>query len=695
MVTGPSFSSSVSLLGTSAYPSSVASASSIWAVNSSPHDGSSTGSAGACIVIQVLQAFNIPILNADVLPSSTACSLPGYDINNMEALAALKLGLAVFLKDGQIWEVLVNSFGMAEFVQVYPSPRRVTLDVRSCIPTSNLEDEARVVIVSGYDAPPVRHVKPPYTVIPRGKAAGEFTPTQAVALECFTTSKTLVYGSSITGQTCQGKIFDTVAIVSYKDPVLNASYKDQQHSPLYTPSAFESLLCYIIDFDTGHTKNTVSYQSSATTSLTYGISFGGLQSTNLNQCAVMQSSSTYASFGYERHVVDQVSVLDRYGDYWPVILGIQAVEVLGHTIQSVLDYRGPASSYGGGYVKMYVDERIVLSSVPVGKNWHWTYENGQLVVYLYSPKYSGADGDYIWEVVNASPAKLYPYRAAGEWSYDSTKYPMSTGEVTWTGRAWPQLGAGLGQLVYKAAFSVLLDRPSMIINDPEGNALDYAALLEVKYYPVVLEDKPPPVAYVIDGVLGYVDHTLDIFDNDPTTVQPDPVSLVGSNAWLQTQKAGHTVEVSLPFLATESECGAVAQMLYNMYNNFGYKETTYSLVCGPDDEPQLGAVVEGFPSDLRINEISYNFQDSSSYSINVSLGPIFLGTGSWNSSTWQRRTETVSREGIIVWAAGDGVSYRVRVRGIGEFFALNATDSGNVMPGEKVSVRIYNNPIEA
>jgi hypothetical protein len=45
---------------------------------------------------------------------------------------------------------------------------------------------------------------------------------------------------------------------------------------------------------------------------------------------------------------------------------------------------------------------------------------------------------------------------------------------------------------------------------------------------------------------------------------------------------------------------------------------------------------------LRINEISYSYQDGSSYTINVSLGPVYVGTGSWNTSIWQRRTETVS-----------------------------------------------------
>lgn len=692
------FFSSINLLGTSAYPSSQAMTGGIWYRNRRPHDGSSSGNGGDCIVIQVLTAFGIPIANASFLPASSICSLPGYDINNMDALGALKLGLAVFLKDGKIFDIFINKDGMAEFVEVYPHPKTITLESRMCIPTSSFEEKANVVIVSGYDPPPVREIRAGQAVIPvspSSKVADQDLDPLAVSkTECCILSRSSVFGSS--GESCQNKIYESTAIVSYRDPVLDSVYKGQGNQ-LYDPKAFESLVCYIIDFDTGHNDMNVSYQTSPTTQVTYSVPFGQMSSFQSGICAVMDMGSTYAKFGYIKYVIDPVIIKDRYGTDWPIMLGIQGVEVMGHTVQSISDGRYSAGTFGsGGAVTFFVDDRIVNFNVPAGKHWHWTYEGNQIVVYLYSPVYDDALSDYIWSLFYAVPQVVKANRAASLWAADVSKFPMTGGSgKNWADASWPNLGAGLGTLVYKVAFTAVIERPSIVITDPHGNALDYARKLHVTYYPVVMVDNPAPVAYNIGGITkGVVDHSLDIFDNDPSTVQADPASILGSNAWLQTQKTGHTLEISLPFLETKSECEAVADILYDMYNNFGNVETTYSIVCGPDDEPELGAAVDGFPSHLRINEISYNYQDGSSYNINVTLGPVFVGTGGWNTSIWQRRTETVSREGIITWSAGDGCTYRVRVRGLGEYYGLNASDTGNYVPGERVNVRIFNNPME-
>jgi hypothetical protein len=118
---------------------------------------------------------------------------------------------------------------------------------------------------------------------------------------------------------------------------------------------------------------------------------------------------------------------------------------------------------------------------------------------------------------------------------------------------------------------------------------------------------------------------------------------------------------------------------------------TYQLVCGPTSKPKLGQRVDGFEG--RINKINYSYTDASSYTINVTIGPTPSGLKGGNASVWQRRTEDVSREGIVVWSAGDGVNYRVRVQGLGVYPAVNKT-LGAYSPGEKVSVTVYNNPVE-
>jgi hypothetical protein len=489
--------------------------------------------------------------------------------------------------------------------------------------------------------------------------------------------------------------------VSYRDPLLQAKYKDGEES-LYEPAAFETFVGYIIDFDTGMGKTVnweVSYQSSASTQVTYDLNFGGFSEVG-TQCAILQNESTYAKFMYEKILVDPVITTDRYDEEWPLLLNVNSVEAVGNVIQYAVDWRSLAAAAGGGTgVILYVDDRIVHTSIPAGKHWHWTYEGENVYIYLYTPIYDdGSSSDYFIGMLNDASLKIYPYRASAEWgSSSSSSYKMDSGEITSSAAIWPNLGSGLGSLLYTVAASVTIDRPSIVVQDPRGNALKYATDLTVKYYPIVIKDEPAPVAYCGEETgCGQVDHTLDLYDNDPSTVEARPDSDPGSMTWLQNQKTGHTVEVSLPFLETGDECESTASFLYQLYKNFDYSgsnSTSYTLVCGPDDEPKLGAKVDGYSEYLRVNEISYSYQDGSSYTINVTLGPVWVGVGSWNTSTWTRKTEDVTREGIVVWSAGDGVTYRVRIRGLGEYYALNTTLS-TFFPGEKIQTRIYNNPVE-
>jgi len=682
------FGNSIGLLSSTAFPSSQGS--SVWLSNASPNIGNL---ASICVAEQVLQEFNIPYDASSVPTATTACTLPAYDINNMPAIQAIKLSLAAFLKDGEFWDLFVNGEGIVEFVQVYPNPRQISLDVRTCLPTSLLQDEARVVIVRGYDSPPIRSIKPGDYVIPPTKTEGELTPQQVVSQDCVILSEASLYGTVSNETTCEGRPYHRTVVVSYKDPVLQKQYKDGVLGAIYDPQAFESITGYIIDFDTHNSSDlNVTYQQSSTTAVSYALPYAGLTGRETH-CAVLSNSSEYAAFASARFAIGTVDTTDRYGETWPVFLGVSGLKVVGNMIHQALDARA-----GGGPVTLYVDERIVHVSPPANKNWLWTYESGEPVLYVFSPIYDdGTTQDYIQEILSqAVAARIYPYRPSNAWTTDASNYSMASGPITTVATAWPNLGAGIGTLVHKLVVTVDIDRPSMVVSDPRGNALTHARSLVVTYYPIVMTDVPPPIAYNIAGVTGTVDHTLDIFDNDPSTVQPPPSSLQGSLTWLEAQKTGASVDISLPFLETESECLAVANLIYNLYNNFGNNAiTSYTLSCGPDDVPVLGARVAGYDNNLRVNEINYSYQDGSSYSVNVSLGSIFENVGSWNTSTWQRKTETVQRQGILTWSAGDGVTYRVRIQGLGEYYALNASATGNYIVGEKVSCTIYNNPVES
>jgi len=157
---------------------------------------------------------------------------------------------------------------------------------------------------------------------------------------------------------------------------------------------------------------------------------------------------------------------------------------------------------------------------------------------------------------------------------------------------------------------------------------------------------------------------------------------------LQTQTTGRTVDISLPFCDAQA-CKTMAQTIFNMQDE---NISTYNMVCGPTKLPKLGTKVPGYEG--RINRISFSYTDSSSYTINVTVGSTFLGAKGWSGGIYQRRTEDVSREAIITWSAGDGINYRCRIRGgLGVYQAINKTLSA-WNPGEKVNVTIHNNPVE-
>jgi len=618
--------------------------------------------------------------------------LPGYDLNNVDAISALKLSLASYLKDRQLWDVFSDGYGVAEFVQIYPAQKTNTLDVRMCLPNTMYDDNVRTVIVRGYDAPPIRHIKAGQEIIPKSKTEGDLNPQQVAATDCCIISEAVLYTGIPNETTCGGRPYHRAAVVSYKDPILQAQYKDGATS-IYEPTDFESIEGYVIKFDTGLAPDlNVTYQQSATTSVTYGLPFTGLDSTGTH-CAVLQTSATFAQFGYQKFNIGTVEVQDRYGETWPIFLGVSNLKVIGNTIQSATDARA-----GGGGIGLFVDERLVHLAPPANKNWHWTYENGIPVLFVYSPKYDdGSTQDYIWELLSTTAAPtIYPYRAANTYAPTKTNYSLTTGTIARSGVAWPNMGSGIGTLVQKLVVSVDIDRPSIVVNDPLGRALDYARALVVTYYPLVIEDVPAPVGYNVGGVSGIVDPTLDIYDSDPTTVQANPQTLEGSAAWLETQKTGATIDISLPFLETGAECRDTASFLYDLYDNFGENAiTSYSLTCGPDAMPELGAAVSGFNQNLRVNEVAFSYQDGSSYTVSVTLGPVFQALGSWNTSIWQRKTESVSRQGIITYTAGDGVTYRVRIQGLGEYYALNTTATTTFFVGERVNVQLRNNPVEA
>ena len=253
----------------------------------------------------------------------------------------------------------------------------------------------------------------------------------------------------------------------------------------------------------------------------------------------------------------------------------------------------------------------------------------------------------------------------------------------------------LGFYVTDFYVGLQLDRPCVKLTAADGVARDILDPMRIEYAPIIQRDLPAPIAYKHKdfGVitLGAAEQAEDLPDNDPTTCQnfeETPMAI------MQDRMQGNVIDITLPFCESTDVCATVASTIfdYQSYTN----AQTFTLTCGPDDEPELGAAVSGFDSNLRIESINYSFTDGSAYTIEVTLGPVFANIGSWQNGAWTRRREDVSRSAIVIWTAGDGINYRVMVQGLGVFNAFNTAQDPNAIwrVGERVNVTIRNAPIE-
>ena len=611
------------------------------------------GSCGRNVAVMVLEQFDIPYEGNHPLRGN----LCGYDINNMPAADVIQLSLSENMIDGKFYEVYTNPDGIAYFQQVYPNAEAADIEIRTCVPTSNIDNKADLVIVRGYDSPPCRSFK------------------DFVSLEWLETD-------SLSNYVDHCAEFATEAWRAYKDPVLETSYKDGAEN-LYELKAFEDLLGYVIDFD-GDSDPTVKYSFSDTTLKNINL-FNTVGVTALRSSVEICNEDNYTleniSYNGYTYALGNFSEVDKYGNPWPLFLNVQGLyAVVYNVISATLYPNSPAYGANGG-AHVIVDPKKKFISIPAS-NWHWTLDSdGSPDIHFYHRTPLDIESNS-W----ASSVPLVSWAWSDETGLADSS-PRSPGSAP-PGLIMPNLGGGWVSMIMKLWAAVELDRPSVHVDDPAGRAIQLVNALDVRYQPIVVTDEPSPVAYTFGGGVSLVDHTLDLYDSDPSTVQDAPATLTGSLAWLQTQTTGRTVDISLPF-CDEDGCKEMARTIFDLQDE---NISTYNMVCGPAKIPKLGTRVPGYEG--RVNKISFSYTDSSSYNINITVGPTFLGAKGWGGGIYQRATESTSRSGIITHSFGDGVNYRVKIQGgLGVYNAINKTLSA-WNPGEKVSVTIHNNPVE-
>jgi len=642
------------------------------------------------VYLQVLEKFNIPVDSSGGLPPGGF--LPGIDIKHMDAVQAIRLSMAEALLLGQWWELYEDVEGGVKFVNVFDngSPGKiVTLDVRLCIPSASKDNEVDMVIVHGYKKPPQRFAREFRDVVPAG--TGPINPANVTGEEDLFT----VDFASLVG-TCLQSQLATEATKSYRDPVFTNQFGVQETNPFYDVKAHESIVAYVIDVEGMDAEKVsaaqVKYDFSTTTTWYFRpnpafptftrvseITAGGCDATGLQTGATVdfyEGEIKYQSPTYK----------DRYNDDWPLVTRPAEILYLGYKVDRLVNFGG----FGGddSTTFLYVSAIPELNKLAEGSQWIYTVEdrNNYTLNMYYQPKIDPVVWDLFLLALGGGTDLFVKVNDGREKSLDLSNDMVDS-------RSGIGLLGGqnhLGHFVTDMWLGVTLDRPSVTVRDPGGNALELAARLHLRYAPIILLNEPAPIAYKHkDAGSVIVDQTVGLEDQDPTTCQnfdeENPVNV------MQNLAIGNVIDMNLPFCEDAAACLKVAETVFD-YQNYA-AVNTFTLTCGPDDEPILGAAVDGYDTNLRIETVNYSFQDSSAYTIEVTLGPVFANVGGWNNGAWIPKTQDVNRKGIIKFTAGDGTNYRVYVQGLGEFNAINSTQTVWRV-GEFVDVTVYNIPQE-
>ncbi len=691
----------------------------------------------------VLETFGIPF-NANAVLGG---SLPGIDIRNQDPVTMLKFSLAAELLDTApagstrvgapgFAEIEIDESGVARF---YIAGRTVAsnLDIRYCIPTSQIVQPADLVIVRGYDPPPERQLRTSFDGLK---------------------NKEIMDYKDCAEESCDESIVSQYATISYDDPQLDQSYLDEIVNS-YELTAFETVLGYLIDLDMPDindnpgikitfgdtTKEYFTFAASNLNATVLGGSLtdadgkvtsfatlGGTVNSNVSTGAggaiAVTAVVTSVSARGDKCTVSETALsgstitikaerfkrLNKFGIEESDFVGVVDVVFSGRKVKTLTTSPGFPSGGISGVVRTTVWPNKELISLQQGKNW--TYEvnaDGDVTINLFQVLEDAFTG-FVCETYRDPTSVSTTTVDVSTFSTDNLLVPEVTGADALVGHVCG-IGGPLGYKIINNNMCIIVERkrPSIDVFDPLGNALSLANQISIEYTPIIIVDLPQPIAYAGANPLSSIDGTRTIaaegiirqedgiIDSDPTTDQDLEDSELSI---LQDNTKGATVDMTLPFaFGTQAdasrpqgelqgtECLEIARNFFALQNRV---VTTHSVVLGPDSQPRLGDSFTLPNGEIGvINEINYSYSDSSQYLITITVGPEYMTAGSFNDSKYQLRTEDVTREGMIIQDAGNGAEYTVRVEGLGEFPSLLMVLE-DVSVGDKVGLRIYNNPQE-
>lgn len=641
------------------------------------------------IAKDVLDTFGIPHdTSVDGGP------LDGLDIKSMDAMTALKMSLLdESSRAGRIYEPVTNGEGLVEFVAIGEFDGLRNAEVYYEIQSGTFQEECTGVMVTGRRPLATRKKVEAKQIWEETGKQVKVTPWMA--------------------PNCLSEKFSRYATIPFKDPHLSdTAWEDGIDNFYDIKSPWETLLGYVRyvswkgmeedqDADVRRSSQSrLSIKVSGEGDTNYNADLGKLQVRPPMPEMTEEEKACFANASSDVNYNDGVKIDTSELDYLRFetirgyetdkLIGISGVYIIGRQIADCKSIPSDDASANNknptdkdATLKISIEESqdktFLLSE---GIHYQIAYSDTQpqqaSIVFAsnirnYDPKEFGTNKTF-----QVDPhCAFYREKNVGDNEGEFTASILPTGPTE-------------AYLVSQVFCIVDIETPSIVIFHPKQDEAERIANdLSYELAPLVSEERPAPVAYSGRSFSGLIDLEEMQKDHDPTTQDQNFDDTEYSQA-IRDMDRGGGITLSMPCME-EDEIVRLADTLYDYMNSGNGSVTTY--VCSPDSDPQLGGY--GYDNDSVVNEISYSYQDSNSYTISVSCGPRLLGDfAQVDGGPSYKMTEEVSARGTITGDKGDNALFNVLVDGYGPVIAINC--SPNVLRvHDKVQVTIHNNPVEA
>jgi len=620
--------------------------------------------------------------------------LKNIDIKHMDALTVIKHSLLDYAgSTGGLYEPIVDEDGDVNFIKIGANSGNIT-DIYYRIDSESFIDDVAGVMVTGG--------KP----IPTRRAAG-FVPIWG---EGDTESK-IVYDTQAMKSSCLLNDFKQHCTIVFNDPHLDEQYKDGIDAVIFDlEDPWDRIIGYVYYQNPGPlaTKDTtITYNETCEVPICLGpfdsgVFVPGATSPDMGtlvrapvtgiedlSCFVGLGGVANPEDGIEVPLDDKLRFTSVRGSTVDKYLGISQVFLIGYE----LDRCGgnPISDALAVAGNLEINTKLgIMANKPNTVVTRLEEGNHYSIVYELDTEFKAPHivfGNVSRQNDNAkygSDAEFSVLPGCGLSLYLESVHGIEEGS-TLKGTIFPT-GGQKGIWVHQIWAVVSLDTHSIDIFDPNGNADDIAEELEFELAPLIINEQPAPIGFKGKFSTGPINLEDSVVDHDPTTTQKLQETDFETKA---KEMEGGGLTLSLSYL-DEDGSQRLAEVLYEYMNSRTGIETTY--ICGPNCEPKLGGL--GLNGGI-VNNISYSYSDSGSYTISVNEGPWVLGGFSdVSGGLYMKQTEEVTMEGTIIQDAGNHVNYKVRLDGLGERWAINGC-AKVLRVGDKVSCAVHNNPVEA